>query len=414
MVLSLNDDNFAFGHLESDGDVAQELQLMRDVFGVDSGVDAIMKKFLYHNSAMTLKNHFAMKQRGKVVAVLTLIPIKWSIGGIPLKVAEMGTVATLPEYRHRGLIRRLVREYHREVSSQGYDLSVIQGIPYFYRQFGYEYALPLDEETTISLQQIPACELNHRIRPFTFDDIPDALHLFEQSQRKFYVRSVRDQQIWRMQEETRISGGDKFQGYVVEEDGKMLAYFRMGDRLQDKQLVLWECSDVERHAADSIVRFLKDFGVQHGLETLTARTSYYDDMTKYLVKIGAVSRIPPYAWQIRVTDYAEVFKKMRPLFEERLAASTYRNLSEKLNFNFRRYTVRMSVENGVITDTQRFETAERSPIGLNPLVFTQLLLGHRSREELEANYPDFIIQSTHKKLIDVLFPKLPSHIHMAY
>jgi hypothetical protein len=115
-----------------------------------------------------------------------------------------------------------------------------------------------------------------------------------------------------------------------------------------------------------------------------------------------------------VTDYVSIFRVKKPLLEERLAASSFHNLTERLNFNFRRYIIQMSIENGVITEIQRLETGETCPIGLNPLVFTQLLLGHRNGHELEMNYPDFRVQDTHKQLVDVLFPKLPSYIHDVY
>ncbi|MCL6578374.1 MAG: GNAT family N-acetyltransferase [Candidatus Bathyarchaeota archaeon] len=49
------------------------------------------------------RNFLVIKHHDKIVATLNLIPVKWSIGGIPLQVAEMGQVATLAEYRHRGL-----------------------------------------------------------------------------------------------------------------------------------------------------------------------------------------------------------------------------------------------------------------------------------------------------------------------
>lgn len=68
----------------------------------------------------------------------------------------------------------------------------------------------------------------------------------------------------------------------------------------------------------------------------------------------------------------------------------------------------------MITKIQQLETGESCPIGLNPLVFTQLLLGHRNGHELEMDYPGFHVQDTYKQLVDVLFPKLPSGIHDMY
>ena len=409
----MTEEDFTFQHLETDEDIKQNIDIQRKVFGAGSGVDLLVKKLVYNHPRMTLKNHFVIKHHGKMVATLNLLPSEWSIGGILLKVAEMGNVATLPEYRNRGLIRTLVNEYHKEVVNQGYDLSVIEGIPYFYRQFGYEYAIPLDEEIVIPLERLPSQESMVEIRHFTDKEIPRAMKLLAETQSKFYIHSVRDEQIWKMQQETGLTGGHVFEGYAVEENGEMAAYFRLSRKPEQKQLVLREASDTDRRTAETVLSFIKEVGQKNGFETLLVRTSCCDPLTRHLVALGAEQRTP-YAWQIRVTDYASMFRKMKPLFEERLATSSFHNLTERLNFNFRRYVIQTSIENGVIPEIQRLETGESCPIGLNPLVFTQLLLGHRNGHELEMNYPDFHVQDTHKQLVDVLFPKLPSYIHDAY
>lgn len=409
----MTEEDFTFQHLETDEDIEQNIDIQLKVFGPGSGVDLLVKKLVYNHPRMTLKNHFVIKHHGKMVATLNLIPSEWSIGGILLKVAEMGNVATLPEYRNRGLIRTLVNEYHKEVVNQGYDLSVIEGIPYFYRQFGYEYAIPLDEEIVIQLERLPSQEPIPEIRPFTDKEIPKAMKLLAETQSKFYVHSVRDEQIWKMQQETGLTDGHVFEGYAVEENGEMTAYFRLSRKPDQKQLVLREASDTDRRTTETVLSFIKEVGQKNGFETLLVRTSCCDPLTRHLVALGAEQRTP-YAWQIRVTDYASMFRKMKPLFEERLATSSFHNLTERLNFNFRRYVIQTSIENGVIPEIQRLETGESCPIGLNPLVFTQLLLGHRNGHELEMNYPDFHVQDTHKQLVDVLFPKLPSYIHDAY
>jgi predicted acetyltransferase len=412
---SLNDRSggFTFQHLETEDDAKQNLELMRQVFKQE-GVDNFVKKLITHHPTMTLEDFLVIKYHGKMVASLNLIPAKWCIGGIPLKVAEMGCVATLAGYRHRGLQRWLINEFHKRAAEKEYDLCAIEGIPYFYRQFGYEYALPLNQETRISLNQIPDYESKLNIRPFTDNDIPKAMQLLEEAQKKFYVHSVRDEKIWKMQEETRIASGDKFEGYALENNGEMVAYFRIRDKPETKELILREATETDQYTGEAILRFLKHTGKQHQLENLSSHTSYNDPLTRQLVALGAVQRIPPYAWQIKIIDYAKIFQKMKPLFENRLASSTYCQLTETLTFNFYRCIVQVAVENGKIRGISRLDTSEDRRILVNPEVFTQLLLGHRSREELEVAYPDFIIRQNQKTLVDVLFPKLPSHIHSVY
>jgi len=413
-AIMLADDDFTFQHLETDEDIEQNLELMRQVFGQTDGVDILVKKLITHHPMMTLKDFFVIKHHGKIIASLNLIPMRWSIGGVLLRVGEMGCVATLTEYRHRGLQRRLINEFHMQATKQEYDLCAIEGIPYFYRQFGYEYAMPLNEETRIRLDQIPDYESKLVIRPFTEKDIPKAMQLLTQSQRKFYVHAVRDEQIWKMQQQTSLASEGRFDSFVVEKDGDILGYLRISDKPETKELVLRETADRDYYTGKAILKFLKDTGKQRGFETLIANISYIEPLSEQLVALGAIQRIPPYAWQIRIIDYVKIFKKMKTIFEKRLATSPYCHLTEKLNFNFRRYTVEVSVEDGAITNIQKLESNEDRTIGLNPLVFTQLLLGHRSRNELEMIYPDFGMRQSHKHLIDFLFPKLPSYIHSVY
>jgi hypothetical protein len=77
-------------------------------------------------------------------------------------------------------------------------------------------------------------------------------------------------------------------------------------------------------------------------------------------------------------------------------------------------TIQIVFGHGKITTIVRLESCEDRAIRFNPQVFVQLLLGYRSREELEATYPDFLVKPSHKQLIDTLFPKMPSFIHTNY
>jgi predicted acetyltransferase len=384
---------------------------MRRVFGEKSRVDLMVKKWIDHNPRMTLEDFFVAKHRGRIVAALCLIPSEWSIGGIRFRVAELGCVATLPEYRHQGLQRKLRAQYHKRVLEQGYDLSAIEGIPYFYRQFGYEYAIPLDEQTRIRLEEIPDYEPVCTIRPFTNHDVSKAMELLARSQLKFYVHSVRDKEIWKMQQETRMVAEYEFEDYSVEQEGQMTTYFRTSQNPENKELLLREITDVKESAARSILGFLKEIGLHSGLENLVCTISHHEPFAEYLAATGHAGQPQPYAWQIRITDNLNMFRKMKTLLKKRLKSSTYNRLTEKVNLSFYRYTVQLTIENGAITDIQRLQDSEDKAVTFNPTVFMQLLLGYRSREELELTYPDFIVRPSHRHLIDVLFPKLPSYIH---
>jgi GNAT superfamily N-acetyltransferase len=111
----------------------------------DQGVAGMVRELVLHHPN-TRPEHWLYvedKATGQVVSSLCLIPWAWQYQGVEIKTGEMGIVGTLEAYRHRGLIRALVERFKELLREGGYDLSQIQGIPYFYRQFGYEYAMPL-------------------------------------------------------------------------------------------------------------------------------------------------------------------------------------------------------------------------------------------------------------------------------
>ena len=81
---------------------------------------------------------------------------QWSYAGIPFGMSQPEMVATDPAYRKRGLVRALFEMIHARSAAEGHLLQGITGIPYFYRQFGYEYVLDLDGSRTTYFSLIPA------------------------------------------------------------------------------------------------------------------------------------------------------------------------------------------------------------------------------------------------------------------
>lgn len=405
---------FTFGHLETDEDIEQYLQLMRNVFGGDSRADLMIKKWICHHPRMTLEDFFVAKHLGRVVAGLCLIPTEWSIGEVPLKVAELGCVATRQEYRGRGLQRGLMAEYDNHIRKHEFDVSAIEGIPFFYRQFGYEYALPLDEQVRIKLDKIPASESKDTIRSFGKCDLNKAMELLNRSQQKFYVHSIRDEKLWRLQEETRMVAENEFNSYSVEKNQAMIAYFRTSQNPKKKELCLREITNVDPSTADSIMQFLKQEGLQNGFETLVCTISHDEPFARHLMATGYARQCRPYAWQIRIDDHLTILRKLKALFEKRLESSDYNCFTRIVNLSFYRYTIQLTIEKGRITNIENIEDCMNKTVRFNPNVFPQLLLGYRSREELEKIYPDFIVQPAYRRLIDILFPKKSSFIHTVY
>ncbi len=165
--------DYIFAKPESDEDYESLYKMMDAVFG-DEDVRSITRRFVEHHPEMNNEHYFMVKQGEKAVAGLLLIPQVWKLGGVELKVAEMGCVGTDPDYRRKNLQGILNDEFDKYAGEQGFDLCVLAGISFFYRQYGYQYAVQLNYSTEILLDKIPEKETELLIGDFTDEHIEKA------------------------------------------------------------------------------------------------------------------------------------------------------------------------------------------------------------------------------------------------
>jgi len=344
------------------------------------------------------------------VATLNLIPMTWSLGGIPLKVAEMGLVATHPEYRHRGLQRLLNLEFDKRIQEEEYHLAAIEGIPYFYRQFGYEYSVMLDEWASIPLDKLPM-KAAPGISPLQPEEILVAMSLLEASQRKYLVHLIRTPEEWVTQEKAGIVGEHKSTTYAVRVGGEITSYFRAG--VEGKAVLLHEVTETDEATSAIIAAFLRKLGEENGAIELVSREGYIEPISKYLHDLGA-SRRRPYAWQMKIIDHQRILEKIKPLFEERIKHSNLGGYSGSISLNLYGVTVTLIFENGIAGDVKQSPSEQKGDIQINPRIFPKMLLGYRSINELEEEYLDVSIKPPYRQVMEILFPKEDAHIHTSY
>lgn len=186
---------------ETDEDYEALYKVMDAAFS-DEDVRGITRRFVEHHPDMNREHFFMVKHGEKAVAGLLLIPQVWKIGGVEMKVAEMGCVGTDPLHRRKGVQWILNDEFDKYAIEQSYDLCVLAWIPYFYRQLGYQYAVELDYSTEIELAKIPEKESGIRVEKFTEDHVDKADRLLRKAQEGYLVHSVRTEEVWEMQQET--------------------------------------------------------------------------------------------------------------------------------------------------------------------------------------------------------------------
>lgn len=350
---------------------------------------------------------------GEIVSSLSLLPERWLYEDVELKVAELGVVGTHPDYRGRGLIREQMKVFAAKLEQGGYDLSNIQGIPFFYRQFGYDYALPLNTGCQLSLAQVPDAKEETSgaitIRLLAEDEVGVALKLYDQMAADWCVKVARDEATWRFPEQVSDEYPDKVQSFLVLDEEQPLGYFRLRTHLRDGKLSCREITPMSYEATLAALRLMKKKGSELGAHSIELQVAP-DAPAMTVVKGLGGSLYQPYAWQVRIPDRARFLRTIAPVLEQRLAGSAMAGLTGTLHINFYVETVELRFERGRIVQVQSLGKGGRRDIRLPPYPAVRLLTGYQSWQEIRAFRPDLGCAREWELTLEALFPKRPSCI----
>ena len=159
---------------------------------------------LMHHHPGILRDEFVFvedERTGEVVSTSCLLPWQCKYEDVTLNVAMLEEVGTHLDYRHRGLVRALVGQFHRNVEDRGFDFSIIWGIPYFYRQFGYTYVFDMLTADTIPAWEIPDAGKSEKsryvLREAVLEDAEVLAGLYQRSRSSLQIYDARDLDYWK-------------------------------------------------------------------------------------------------------------------------------------------------------------------------------------------------------------------------
>ena len=122
---------------------------------------------------------------------------------------------------------------------------------------------------------------------------------------------------------------------------------------------------------------------------------------------------PPYAWYVRVKDLPAFLLHISPALEKRLATSPVVGYTGDIMLDFYRGGLRLVFEKGCLTGAEPWMVppyGSNASGGFPPLVFLQLLFGHRSIEALRHIFPDVWVSEEARPILKALFPTRPSFV----
>lgn len=92
------------------------------------------------------KNTLFIKDGGKIVSALYMLPYKMHLGERDIDIYHVAGVATLPEYRNRGLVNSLLKDADSVMAARGASLAILKPFRVsFYEKAGYNVSHYIEE-----------------------------------------------------------------------------------------------------------------------------------------------------------------------------------------------------------------------------------------------------------------------------
>jgi hypothetical protein len=366
---------------------------------------------------------------GAIVSSLNLISQTWSYAGIEFGVGRPELVGTHPDYRRRGLVSAQFEVIHQWSAERGEKVQAITGIPWYYRQFGYEMGLALGGGRLGYRPHIsklkPDEKEPYRVRPAGAADVPFIVKLYQMSIQQQAIACVRPETLWHYELNGKSEKNvNRRELRVIETAaGEPVGFLAHANGLWGPTLVVTAFElkpDVSWVAVSpSVLRYLKvegeAYAARDGGEPFDAFGFWLGiDHPVYQAIPERLPRVrDPYAWYVRVPDVPDFIRHIAPALERRLAESVSAGHTGEVKISFYRSGLRLVLEHGRLADVEPWMPMPRAggEAAFPDLTFLQLLFGYRSFDELRHAFADCWVETDEARaLLQAMFPKQASNV----
>ncbi|MCG8581520.1 MAG: GNAT family N-acetyltransferase [Bacteroidales bacterium] len=418
--------HYTYTKASNNNDLSQLVTLFNTVFSPEK-VGELAQVLTDHFPGFGLSNWYVVKEKDTdtVVSGFTSIPWQWIFEGIQLKVAELGILGTYDAHRNKGLFKINNQHFEEDLKEQNYDLAVIQGIPGIYHRLGYYYSLPMENHTEVPLHAIET-DLAIDIHEACAEDIPFLIKEETTFTKAYSIASVRNTEHW----EYILTHGKKSEYasrvYIVNNQDKQY-YLRILDGGFGTGLTVSEASmSMPVNVIKTVFSYLKQEATRLNKPYLRLNMPDSHPFVKAAKNYGASIR-PSYAWQIKIVNPVSFIEKIKPILEQRIINSLYSGFTGVTSINCYQFQINVTWKDGLIIDIDKTQGDEATySLSIPDHLLSQLLLGHRTWQELQFIHPDvfpadqYLRFSTEQpselsgEFFEVLFPKLTNWINCQY
>jgi predicted N-acetyltransferase YhbS len=382
-------------------DVDAIIELNRNGNGADVATEL---RAGFDGGAFTVTDFVVVRDGLEVVSTLGLLSLQLSLGDVVMPTGQPEFVATHPDYRGRGLVRTLLDLVHERSAERGDLLQLIAGIPYFYRQFGYEYCIPFPRERLLPPESDLGTTGDWATRAATPEDIPAMLALQDAAQSPADLRLPFPEEVWPVL--TELPHVELAVAHTP--DGHVAGVARIRPIPNGQVRVT---SVAARNVGAARALLVRGRRASPGCSLVVA--DRLDSPVSALLAAGSLPTRRREWLYGRTPDPAALLAHLRPVLGARLAASSLANEAGRAGISLYRSTLNVTYQHGAVTDlstTPGVPPDDDKQTQLPPELIGRVLFGPEGVLAFEE-HPDVNLGAD-RELLGVLFPPVRSDVLM--
>lgn len=364
---------------------------------------------------------------GRLVSSQHLSHHVWSYGGVELGVGEIEHVSTRPEYRRQGLVREQTDVMHAWSLAAGELVTAINGIPWYYTQFGYELPLPkyngrrlfVDYTSSIADRDAP-----FTVRDASSQDLDFIATTFAEASSRLLVSTVRSRAAWHYELEARHRLSPWYRRLVVlEDEGHPVGFASIVPAMAGVDTFEVAAGTPWSIATMSLARWLTSdpstSTTSEGLRRSSWSFSWLGEdhpafrscphLFGHPETLGSPFRRA--AWYIRVPDLPALVAAVAPALECHLAGSDEAGYSGTILIGrYRDPGVALHFDRGaIVADVWHQTDLHDGDARMADGALLHLIFGSVTLAELEARLPYRVgVSPRARAVLNAVFPKRPS------
>ncbi|NCU32749.1 MAG: GNAT family N-acetyltransferase [Candidatus Moranbacteria bacterium] len=355
---------------------------------------------------------------GRVTGFVNLTDTPMDYFGVELKSCELSIVATDPEFQGKGISNSLTEDFMKEIEKCEYTSIFIQGIPNFYRRYGFDYAIPMKnmiiDDEKISGKSKFGDKNGTEIVKATLADtefIFDCCSNFRKEYPGIY--KYRTIPVIRSSISEYTTAFTKKEYFIIKSAGERIGYFCLNS--DTKKLLIEEVSEMNFAVYEKVIEFSKKLRpdcakIQVNLPQKSSMVTYLKTFEKKEHDFSWGN----YSFQIKIPDLFLFLNETKKVLEHRIRNSAFKNENVEFSLNNYSQCIKVRFENGKLSFEKLSPWKLTWDCNLPYQVLVKIIFGDSSANELQSMYPDTIIQPEYKEFFAVLFPKVDAHIYCNY